>query len=64
MSGASLSLAARIDARCDEFERAWTPDGPPQIEAFVAGWAGRERELLVLELAAVDAECRLAAPGD
>ena len=63
MSGAPLSMAGRIDRRCDEFERSWKSCAPPQIEAYLSGWEGPERAALVRELVAVDAECRLAARG-
>ena len=63
MSAASLSATRRIDARCDEFERAWRGGAAPRVEDFLAGFEGAERSALLGELAGVDAECHLAATG-
>jgi serine/threonine-protein kinase len=64
MTAASLSASGRINACCDAFERAWQSGAPRPIEAFVAGWEGPERAALLRELAGVEAEFRLASPGE
>lgn len=64
MSGASLSVAGRINACCDKFESAWKDGAPPPIEEFVAAWEGPGRAALLRELVGIDAERRLAAQGE
>jgi formylglycine-generating enzyme required for sulfatase activity len=56
-----LSLAIRINARCDAFERAWKEGSPPQIDKFAAGWRGSERAALLRELLGVDVQYRVAS---
>lgn len=55
-------MAARIDAVCDRFERAWKEAGargePPQVTTYTAGWEESERAFLVRELLELDRACR------
>ena len=53
---ANLSISARIDRACDEFEVAWKQDRPVSIEDYLAGTPGDGQsklfgELLQIELA-------------
>jgi formylglycine-generating enzyme required for sulfatase activity len=62
--GEAVSLAIRINARCDEFERAWRDGPPPRIERFAVGWDGPERGALLRELVDIDVQYRAASDGE
>src|SRR5262245_18469670 len=54
--------AARVDAACDAFERAWkaarTQDAAPRIATYLGSCDAPERTVLVRELIALDQACR------
>jgi serine/threonine protein kinase/tetratricopeptide (TPR) repeat protein len=58
----SPEAAARIDAICDRFEKAWraagSVTGAPRLESFLEGCDEKERTVLVEELMAMDPACR------
>ncbi len=56
----SPDAARRLDAVCNRFEKAWQGPTPPRIEDFADGWEGAERQALLRELIALDADCRRA----
>src|SRR5262249_30431926 len=66
----SLESAARVDAVCDGFERAWkatrSGDEEPRVSTYLERFDGPERTVLTGELLALDRACRerygLAAP--
>jgi serine/threonine-protein kinase len=53
-----LTLARRVDQICDRFEAAWqaaaTSEKPPQLESFLDGITGAERDALLRELVPLD----------
>jgi serine/threonine protein kinase len=60
--------AARVDAACDRFERAWKavrPGGPPPPSpaGFLDSFSGPERTILIRELDVVDRACRARYGG-
>ena len=55
------SLAARVDAVCNQFEAAWKDGRRPHIEDFLGGWEGPERSALLRELLPLDAYYRRGA---
>lgn len=59
----SLAAARRIDARCDEFERALAAGQSPVIESFLTDLSAQDREALLLELLGLEIDYR-AARGD
>src|SRR5688572_31826633 len=62
--GSSLSLAVRVNARCDQFERAWREGSSPEIEEFASGWKGAARAALLRELVGVDAQYRVESSDE
>ncbi len=54
----SHAAAARVDAACDRFEKAWQAGGPnaepPRIASYLDGTDGPERTVLAWELIALD----------
>jgi hypothetical protein len=52
----SLSVAERVDAACDSFEREWRAGCNPRVEDFVAAAPESDRGALRPALAAVEAE--------
>jgi tetratricopeptide (TPR) repeat protein len=57
----SPEAAARVDAVCDGFERAWkaarSGAGAPLVSTFLDGFEGAERAVLTRELLALDRAC-------
>jgi WD40 repeat protein/tRNA A-37 threonylcarbamoyl transferase component Bud32 len=56
-----LSMAQRVDAACNRFERMWQDGGRPAIEDFLAEMPEAERPALLRELITVDADFRFQA---
>jgi hypothetical protein len=56
--GARADLPQRIDSLCDHFEQAWRSGLQPRLEVFLASVAPGERPELLLEMLAVELECR------
>ena len=56
----SLTVARRVDARCDEFEHALAIGLPRSIESFLVGLEGEDRQTLLLELLGIEIDARLA----
>jgi serine/threonine protein kinase/Tfp pilus assembly protein PilF len=58
----SLEAAARVDAVCDGFEKAWKAAragaAAPRVSTYLDGCAGPERTVLAGELLALDRDCR------
>jgi serine/threonine protein kinase/Tfp pilus assembly protein PilF len=58
----SLEAAARVDAVCDGFERAWkaaqSGAAAPRVSTYLDGFEGAERTALTRELLALDRACR------
>src|SRR5262245_16264178 len=53
-----LSVAERVDAACDKFEREWRAGGRPDIDALVAAAPEEDRDALRAALLAVEAELK------
>lgn len=53
-----LSLARRIDARCDRFEREWKKGERPKLEAFIVAAPVDERPDLLAALLRIELELR------
>lgn len=56
----SPEIARRVDARCDEFERALATGGSPAIEDYLANAASDERCPLLEELLWLEVDFRIA----
>ncbi len=56
----SLTIARRVDARCDEFEHALAVGLPRSIESFLVGLEGEDRLTLLVELLVIEIDARLA----
>jgi len=56
----SPDIARRVDARCDEFERALAVGGSPVIEDYLANAAPDERRSLLEELLWLEVDFRIA----
>ena len=54
----ALAALERIDGVCAEFERQWKSGKAPQIEQFLAGFAGAEASLLLKQLLLLEIEYR------
>jgi len=58
----SPDAAARVDAVCDGFEKAWkaarSGSGMPCVSNFLDDWEGPERTILAEELRVLDLACR------
>jgi WD40 repeat protein/serine/threonine protein kinase len=58
----SPEQAARVDATCDGFEKAWKAaragGAVPRLASYLKHWGGPERQVLVRELVALDRACR------
>jgi serine/threonine-protein kinase len=59
----SEEAARRFEQACDRFEEAWQAGVAPDVEAFLDGWSGPERQALRDELFLIDAEHRARAAG-
>lgn len=55
----SLTIARRVDARCDEFEHALAVGLSRSIESFLVGLEGEDRLTLLVELLVIEVESRL-----
>lgn len=53
---ADLAMLRAQDEVCNRFEAAWRANGRPEIEAYLAGWAGPTRERLQQELESLRSE--------
>ena len=56
----SPEIARRVDARCDEFERALAMGGSPVIEDYLANATPDERSPLLDELLWLEVDFRIA----
>src|SRR4051812_12427315 len=65
----SPTIAGRVDAACDRFEKSFRQGRRPRIEDYLVGVEDSERHLLLRELVALEAELRrrhgeCPEPGD
>src|SRR6266545_4695290 len=60
----ALSVAERVDAACDSFEREWRAGRDPRVEDFLAAAPESDRDALRDALVALEADlkARAAAP--
>jgi tetratricopeptide (TPR) repeat protein len=57
--GLAVAELQRIDDACDRFESAWRGGGQPDLESFLAGFAGPARTQLLSDLLALELDLRL-----